>query len=238
MAEGEGEASSAHQQESSKGSISRARHPRRQQPKEHKPKEPKEPIEAREPKEREPKESRDGSSVEGARRRRPDRHERQRRKQVAESSAPTAGGPSGVAQLNPSASEFVPRQQNGVVDTVISTQSGVHSAGRNNADSNTMRGDTQATSGNRGRPRGGRRGRNQQQRNGRENESVSTNETVSTVAVTAAGPSQPSRRPRNNGNARIQVQPKIIKESEDLMLRMTESLSKGEYDCSICTDAV
>jgi len=233
MAEGEGEASSAHQQESSKGSISRARHPRRQQPKE-----PKEPIEAREPKEREPKESRDGSSVEGARRRRPDRHERQRRKQVAESSAPTAGGPSGVAQLNPSASEFVPRQQNGVVDTVISTQSGVHSAGRNNADSNTMRGDTQATSGNRGRPRGGRRGRNQQQRNGRENESVSTNETVSTVAVTAAGPSQPSRRPRNNGNARIQVQPKIIKESEDLMLRMTESLSKGEYDCSICTDAV
>jgi hypothetical protein len=29
-----------------------------------------------------------------------------------------------------------------------------------------------------------------------------------------------------------------VKESEDLMLRMTESLSKGEYDCSICTDAV
>ena len=39
-------------------------------------------------------------------------------------------------------------------------------------------------------------------------------------------------------NVKFRVQTKIIKESEDLMLRMTEALSKGEYDCSICTDSV
>jgi hypothetical protein len=49
---------------------------------------------------------------------------------------------------------------------------------------------------------------------------------------------RPTGRPRKNENVKLRVQPKIIKESEDLMLRMTEALTKGEYDCSICTDSV
>lgn len=215
MAEDEEEASSAHQhQESSKGSIPRARQPRRQQ---QQPKQTKQSQESNE--------NTSSTATDGPRRRRPDRRERQKRRQVAETSAPTAG-PSTSSNLNPSASEFVPRQHDAnVVDGVAPTQTGENNGGRENTD---MRG-------NRGRPRGGRRGRNnqnnQQSKNGKENESVSTDEATQTI------PSQP-RRPRNNGNARIRVQLKIVKESEDLMLRMTESLSKGEYDCSICTDAV
>lgn len=218
MAEEEEEAFSRHQQESSKGSIPRVKRPhRRQQPKA--PKEPTEPGESKDSKE-------NGSTSEAPRRRRPDRRERQRRKQVAESSAPTAGAASSItnSNLNPSASEFIPRQHSGVVDTAMTAQSG----------SNTGRGNTDTARANRGRPRGGRRGRSEPQRNGKENESAaSTDETVQTAAI----PSQP-RRPRDHGNARIQVQPKIVKESEDLMLRMTEALSKGDYDCSICTDSV
>ena len=43
---------------------------------------------------------------------------------------------------------------------------------------------------------------------------------------------------RDNNQAKFCVPPKIIKESDDLMLRMTDALIKGEYDCSICTDKV
>jgi len=218
MAEDEEEASSVHQkQESSKGSIPRARQPRRQQPpKQH----TKEPIEGNEN-----TSTTSTTTTDGSRRRRPDRRERQKRRLVAESSAPIVG-PSSSSNLNPSASEFVPRQHNAnVVDTVAPMQIGESHSRMENTDPR----------GNRGRPRGGRRGRNnqnnQQSRNGKENESVSRDETTQNV------PPQTSRS-RNNGNARIRVQPKIVKESEDLMLRMTESLSKGEYDCSICTDAV
>lgn len=218
MAEDEEEASSAHQkQESSNGSIPRARKPRRQQrPKQHA---------AKEPKEGDDNTSTTTTTTDGPRRRRPDRRERQTRRLVAENSAPIAG-PSTCSNLNPSALEFVPRQHDvNVVDTVAPTQIGESHSRVENMDPR----------GNRGRPRGGRRGRNnhnnQQSRNGKENESASTDETTHNV------PPQ-TRRPRNNGNERIRVQPKIVKESEDLMLRMTESLSKGEYDCSICTDAV
>lgn len=222
MAEDEEEASSAHpKQESSKGSIPRARQPRRQQlPKKH----TQDPQEGHE---NTPQghENTSTKSTDGPRRRRPDRHERQRRRQVAESSAPTAG-PSISSNLNPSASAFVPRQHDAnVVETVVQTQASEIHSRIENTDSR----------GNRGRPRGGRRGRNHQNnqppRNGKENDGASTDEVTQNV------PPQ-TRRPRNNGNTRIRVQPKIIKESEDLMLRMTESLSKGEYDCSICTDAV
>ena len=46
-----------------------------------------------------------------------------------------------------------------------------------------------------------------------------------------------TQRPKRN-NAQVRIQPKVTKESEDLMLRMMDALTKGEYDCSICTDTV
>lgn len=146
------------------------------------------------------------SSQPGPRRTRPGRAQRQRRRDAAENSAPTAG----PSNLNPSAPDFVPRP----VVPVQVTQTGYATANAN-----------------RNRPRGGRRGRT-----GKEKE----NDTASTAAE------EPSRRPsvgppqraRNHDNVKFRVQPKIIKESEDLMVRMTEALSKGEYDCSICTDSV
>ena|SRR5947207_1637840 len=78
---------------------------------------------------------------------------------------------------------------------------------------------------NRTRPRGGRRGRH-----GKEKEKADE--------TSHAPPFRPPQQPRKNDNVKFRVQPKIIKESEDLLLRMTEALSKGEYDCSICTDSV
>ena len=170
--------------ESSKGSISRAG-PSRQTPK--------------------PQSNEPSSSQQGPRRTRPGRAQRQRRRDVAENLAPTAG----PSNLNPSAPDFVPRP---AVPTQV-TQAGYSTANAN-----------------RNRPRGGRRGRT-----GKEKE----NDTASTAAEEPSrGPLVgPPQRTRKHDNV-FRVQPKIIKESEDLMVRMTEALSKGEYDCSICTDSV
>lgn len=175
----EEEDNSSVSKESSKGSIPRARQPRNP-----KPQQTNEPT------------------TQGPHRTRPGRAERQRKRDVAEASAPT-GGPS--SRLNPSAPDFVPRQD----VPVLVAQS-----------ENSNRG-------NRNRPRGGRRGKQ-----ARENESPSAE------GSSRVQPARPPPRPRRNDNTRFRVQPKIIKESEDLMLRMTEALSKGEYDCSICTDSV
>lgn len=79
----------------------------------------------------------------------------------------------------------------------------------------------------RNRPRGGRRGRP-----GKGKDIVTAS---SAAEESSHGPPQ---RIRKNDNVKVRAQHKIIKESEDLMLRMTEALSKGEYDCSICTDSV
>jgi hypothetical protein len=116
----------------------------------------------------------------------------------------------GPSNLNPSAPDFVPR-------LVVSTQ--------------VAQADYSTANANRNRSRGGRRGRP-----GKEKE----NATASTAVVEPSyGPLVgPPQRTRKNDNVKFRVQPKIIKESEDLMLRMTEALSKGEYDCSICTDSV
>jgi hypothetical protein len=144
----------------------------------------------------------------GSRCPRQSRSERQRRNKVAESSAPTVG----PSNLNPSAPNFVPGQVS--LAPVAVTESGLSADGR----------------GNRNRPRGGRRGKGQQQK--KENgEGSASGEASAQVQMQ-------QRKPRNHQNARIKIQPKIIKESEDLMLRMTEALTKCDYDCSICTDSV
>jgi hypothetical protein len=82
----------------------------------------------------------------------------------------------------------------------------------------------------RGRGRGGRRGR--QPVNGKEKEMENVPD------ITSQTPSTRGRPRRNENQAKFRVAPKVIKESEDLMLRMTDALIKGEYDCSICTDKV
>lgn len=138
-----------------------------------------------------------------SRRTRPGRAQRQRRRDAAESSAPTNGS----SNLNPSAPDFVPRGT--IPVSVAQNQNETH---RNN----------------RNRPRGGRRGK-----------PAKANEGTSTEGTSRDQPSGPPPRSRKYENTKIRVQPKIIiKESEDLMLRMTEALSKNEYDCSICTDSV
>lgn len=144
----------------------------------------------------------------GSRRPRQGRFEGQRRNKVAESSAPTVG----PSNLNPSAPDFVPGQVS--LAPVATAENEPSSNGR----------------GNRNRPRGGRRGKGYQQK-GENREGVTSGETSSQVQTQ-------QRKPRNNQNTRIKIQPKVIKESEDLMWRMTEALTKGEYDCSICTDSV
>jgi hypothetical protein len=175
---------------SSKGSIPRA-HPPRTTPK---------------PQPNEP----------GPRRPRPGRAQRQQRRNVAESSAPTTMGPSTSTTLNPAAPDFVPGQQVFVTPASVVVAEQTSTSGRSN----------------RGRPRGGRRGKHPEIKNGNEIED-------GRVQVESVGTSlRPTGRPRKNENAKLRVQPKIIKESEDLMLRMTETLTKGEYDCSICTDSV
>jgi hypothetical protein len=69
------------------------------------------------------------------------------------------------------------------------------------------------------RPRGGRRGEH----------------TINENVPPKPGPSEPTK---NTAKSHFHVKPTVIKESEDLTLRMTEALSKNEYDCSICTDSV
>lgn len=157
------------------------------------------------------------------RRPRPGRAQRQQRRNAAESSAPTAGPSSSTSttpsSLNPAAADFVPGQVF-VTPTIVVAE--------------------QTPSSVRGRLRGGRRGKQLERKNG--NENTNENENVRGEGVENVGTSSSSRpagqRPRKNENAKLRVQPKIIKESEDLMLRMTEALTKGEYDCSICTDSV
>jgi transcriptional repressor NF-X1 len=140
---------------------------------------------------------------------RPNRPQRQRRTNVAESSTAT----NAPSNLNPSAPAFVPQQPT------------APSAANENAGPSTN------APANRNR-RDGRRGRNYRQTAATEKKAASS-ETHS-----QSRPTGPPRQPRKPGNTNSRVQTKIIKESEDLMSRMTESLTKGEYDCSICTDSV
>jgi hypothetical protein len=145
-------------------------------------------------------------STQSRHRTRPRRSERQRRNKIAEKSEqPIQPGPS---TMNPSAQEFVPRQQ---VIPVTPT--------------NTLLTDARANR----RPRGGRRVKHPAKKN--------VNVTLSEITSHAPTPraSQPTK---NTGKSSFHVKPTVIKESEDLMLRMTEALSKMEYDCSICTDSV
>jgi len=158
----------------------------------------------------------------GRRRNRPGRAEREKlgRKQTAESSAPISGS----SHLNPSAPNFVPRQPT----------ASVYVAGEpvNNGVA------TVENRSNNRRRRGGRRGGiHQQQTNGEGAEKTSENPSPQTGG---AAPSQPQARRNPNARARVlpQEQQKVLKESEDLMVRMTEALNKGDYDCSICTDRV
>jgi transcriptional repressor NF-X1 len=182
MGEGE-EDKSLLSKESSKGSISHAG------PSRHTPK----------------PQSNESSQQQGPRRTRPGRAQRQRRRDAAENSAPTAS----PSNLNPSAPDFVPSQ---VLTPVAQAANPTANANRN-------------------RPRGGRRGRPRKET---ENAPAST----ATEEPSHEPPVGSPQRMRKNDNVNFRAQHKIIKESEDLMLRMTEALSKGEYDCSICTDLV
>ena len=154
------------------------------------------------------------------RRRRPGGAERHRGRNAAESSAPTVGPSStstATSNLNPAAADFVPGQVFVAPAPVVAEQ---------------------APTSARGRPRGGRRGKQPEKKKGEESENENkTGEGVGGVG-TSSSSRQAGQRPRRNENVNLRVQPKIIKESEDLMLRMTEALTKGEYDCSICTDSV
>ena len=59
------------------------------------------------------------------------------------------------------------------------------------------------------------------------------------VAEAAPQTSSSTTGPRTNeSQANFPVPPKVIKESDDLILRLTDALIKDEYDCSICTDKV
>jgi hypothetical protein len=117
----------------------------------------------------------------------------------------------GPSNLNPSAPDFVPQKEGSSYVAKDQNTPPVASANKNG-------------------PRGGR-GRNQQQENGNENKIVVPEGTSQTHTQ-----KRPPRT-RRHGDASFRGQPKL-KESEDLMLRMTDALSKGEYDCSICTDSV
>lgn len=168
------------------------------------------------PRARPPRTPKPQTSEPNLRRPRPGRAQRQQRRDAAESSAPTAGPSSTTSttpsNLNPAAADFVPGQVF-VTPTVVVAE--------------------QTPSSVRGRPRGGRRGKQPERKNGNENKNENENVGTSSSSSRPAG-----QRPRKNDNAKLRVQPKIIKESEDLMLRMTEALTKAEYDCSICTDSV
>jgi len=169
------------------------------------------------PRARPPRTPKPQTNEPGPSRPRPGRAQRQQRRNAAESSAPTTVGPSPSTTLNPAAADFVPGQQVFVTPStvVVAEQTPSSSTGGRSS---------------RGRPRGGRRGKQPEKKNGNENE----NGRVESVGTSV----RPTGRPRKNENVKLRVQPKIIKESEDLMLRMTEALTKGEYDCSICTDSV
>lgn len=139
----------------------------------------------------------------------PSRPQRQRRRNGPETSTATIG----PSNLNPSATEFVPQQ------------AAAQSIANENTGPSTNAPPTRSR-------RDGRRGNNHKHTSAKEKDTAS-GETSSQSR--RAGPPRRSRKPENNSG---RVQPKIIKESEDLMLRMTEALAKGEYDCSICTDSV
>jgi len=148
------------------------------------------------------------------------RPQRQKKREAAAQAAQNGSTATGPA-LDPSAPDFVPRQSASVPVALNSAlKSSSAPAGGRNAESRQRR------------PYGGRRGnKNQKEMDGKEKESGEE-------TTTQNGRAGPSQRREKTSNARTRVQPKIIKESEDLMLRMTEALTKNEYDCSICTDTV
>jgi len=162
--------------------------------------------------ERQPDKRKESDSSQPSRRRtRPGRVERQRIKNEAEANLTPAAGPS---HLNPTAPDFIP-QNAAVVEVARQVASSAQS--------------------HRGGGRGGRRGRPHQMIDtavkGKEKEDV-----VEAASQTSSSTRGPPRRDKNH--AKFCVPPKVIKESDDLMLRMTDALIKGEYDCSICTDKV
>jgi hypothetical protein len=146
------------------------------------------------------------------RRARPARPQNQQQRGVAEASAPTSSS----SNLNPVAPDFVPGQRIVASDAVE----------RVNASS-----DAAAT---RHRHRGGRRGKNSHDTKPSDNKSESASTEGPSNPVRN---SRPIRKPNRNDN-RTSNKPAVSKESDDLMQRMTDSLSRGEYDCSICTDKV
>lgn len=79
--------------------------------------------------------------------------------------------------------------------------------------------------------RSGRKGRSHKEANEKEN-------TKNSKADTTQGNIERPQRRKKTGASGSHIHPTIVKESDDLMLRLTEALANGEYDCSICTDTV
>jgi len=156
----------------------------------------------------------------GGRRSRPGRSERQRGRDEHEQNSQMNVG--GSSNLNPTASAFVPRFP------AETSGSATQGSSRGQGRGALLNSEGNVSGGSKGRYRGRGQGRNHhhQEAPKRENEH--------------AGEGTSSARTRNRGprNAKFRVQPKELKESEDLMQRMTEALIKGDYDCSICTDIV
>ena len=161
----------------------------------------------------------DNKTNDGRRRNRPGRAEREkhRRREPTDASASTII----PLNLNPSASEFVPQR---TMSSVIVASERVNPERRPPSESRS----------NKGRPRGGRSKKldqHQMKDKGKEN-----------VVDDSSSQGTAAQRHRRNPNARPRLRPtvqaEVLKESEDLMVRMTEALNKGDYDCSICTDRV
>jgi hypothetical protein len=115
-----------------------------------------------------------------------------------------------LSNLNPSAAEFIPQQ----VVPVFSASNVENSEARQT----------------RGKPRrGARGGAHPHPRPTKSKENVRDSSSRENHSRQGHSRHPPRIRPHV---------PPVPKESEDLMLRMTESLTKGDYDCSICTDSV
>jgi len=150
--------------------------------------------------------------------------ERRRRRQPAEPPDPTTSS----SHLNPSATEFIPRQPTATSAVFVAHEPVIPDTRLSPRSTST-----------RGRSSGGRTERPRRQQPNGKGQDIAPDDSGSLADSpnTTSGP-----RPRRNQNApsRVQpaVEPKVLKESEDLMLRMTAALNKGDYDCSICTDRV
>jgi hypothetical protein len=161
---------------------------------------------------------RNKNSNDARRRNRPGRAERERHRRKQAADVDTSNG----SYLNPSAAEFIPRQSTSYI-----TPSGL-------VGEPSPRGEPRSG---KGRPHGGRRGRTAPHLvNGKGKENVPDD------SGSQIDSPNPRLRPRRNPNARLRIpakaEPEVLKESENLMLRMTDALNKGDYDCSICTDRV